>query len=116
MSDFGTTIIAKRNDGNSITDAELNQLSNSLENIISSDENLIDFTGDPYNDEFHFSSNDNSEIWAVLSEYYYGGDEDEDQENYDTIVDEEMDDAKSIAAILEKQFPDYTFTAEVTEW
>lgn len=115
MSDFGTLITAVKKSG-TVSKNELNQLSDKLKSLIQSNEDYINYLGEPYEHDFDGVENSANEAIALLSEYYFGEDDDENDDLYQTIEDEELEDAKSLAEKLAGHFPEFSFEAEVTTW
>ena len=114
MSDFGTMIIATKGK-DTFQQSEVNAVSQKLKEIIKNNDAYINYLGDPYEHDFHLVDG-STEIGVLLSEYYFGDEEDENDDLFSTIEEEELDDAKELAEKLSVAFPNYTFSASVEEW
>jgi hypothetical protein len=115
MSDFGAAISIVRKDGKSFSSSEKQHLEDALKNCITNDD-LVNAIGETYNHELQLVVDVNPTLFIQLSEHYYGGNDEEDQETFDFVEETELGDANHIIASLKNQFTDYNFTASIEEW
>ena len=115
MSDFGATISIVKKDGKSFSSSEKQQIQSELENIIINDE-LVNSLGEIYNHEIIEVYDPEPTLFVQLSEHYYGGSEEEDEEAFDFVKNTEIEDVNHIVALFKKQFPEYDYVARVEEW
>ena len=111
MSDFGTTIKAIKESGDSISSSDASSLSDGLKDLIE-DNDYVDLLEEPFDHEFE--DIDTGEVIVRLSKHYFG---DEDPGVAMEFVEEnELQSAISLADLMKAQFPDYNFEAKVEEW
>lgn len=114
MSDFGSLLTATKVNGTKITQVNITELKTALKVAI--DENDFgDALGKPFSSDFQL---DSSQLMAIvqLSQHYFGGDPDEDNEIYEFVQEVEESDLEDIVDLLTTQFPEYTFEAKIEEW
>lgn len=114
MSDFGTTILAKKEDNSNFSSDDISDLSSKLKSILKDGE-YGGALGDDFNHQFGEIEGSKS-IIVQLSEYYYGNDDDENEESFEFVKDVELDQALELVEMLSMEFPDYRFEANVEEW
>lgn len=116
MSDFGTTISVIKENTGSFENSEIKKLSDKLKEFIY-DEELENVLGEAYNNEFKRVDGENKPTLLVqLSEHFYSGEEDQDEETFEFVKDTELDDAELLISKLKTLFNHYSFEARVEEW
>ncbi len=113
MSDFGTIITATKKDDENFSSREAKKLSKALKKIIKVGE-YSSAMGEDFDSEFNQEENSNS-ILVILSEYYYGSDN-EDEELFEFVKDTELEEANEIAEKLKEDFKDYDFETNTENW
>ncbi|MFT3794152.1 hypothetical protein [Flavobacterium sp.] len=115
MSDFGSLIAATKDNGEDFSQEEITELSSNLKMIL--DGKYSNSLGKDFNHEFDCAyGEDLSELVVLMSEYYYGGNPQDDKELFGFVHADEAKQLVSIAKKLNEAFPEITFTAETTEW
>lgn len=111
MSDFGLLMSVVKKDGGTFSAEELTSIGNAMESIISAEE-YANTLGEPFLHEF--SSSNEPEAVAQLSEYYFG--DEEPEESMEFVEENELDEAKELATKMGERFSEMTFTATLEEW
>ncbi len=110
MSDFGSIIIANKKDGSKFSKNEIQDISIKLEQLVELDK-YSNALGENFNYDFQKEEGSNSAI-CVLSEYYYG----EDEDIFEFVEDTELNEVKEIAKKLILEYPEINFEGKVEEW
>lgn len=111
MSDFGTTITATKDNDESFTTLDVENIYNYLQNLIDSDD-YSTVLQEPFQNEISLDEGDKSLI-CRLSVHYYG---ESNEDIFDFVRNSELEDAEEICNKLNSEFPSIEFTANVEEW
>lgn len=116
MSDFGTTITISKKDKSNFAESEISELEAKMTEYIRENDLTVLASEELYSVNITKTNNPHEELFVVLSEHYYSGDEIEDQESFEFIEENELVDAEEIIERLKVVFPNLDCKSEVTEW
>ena len=111
MSDFGTLLVAKKQNGNKISENEMNSLSDTLKELIEKND-YSDALGESFN--YEFDESDGIEVIVQLSEHYYGNEDPDEMKEF--VKEIELEQAKKIMEKMKTKFSTYNFDVSIEEW
>jgi len=111
MSDFGTLLVAKKQNGNNISENEMNSLSETLKELIEKND-YSDALGESFN--YEFDESDGIEVIVQLSEHYYGNEDPDEMKEF--VKEIEFEQAKKIMEKIKSTFSTYNFDVSIEEW
>ena len=110
MSDFGSMIIATKQDKSNFSNNELIQLSDKLQKIVTV-EDYCDSLGNRFKTKFE-TNDERTEAIAILSEYYFSEDDDE----LAFVKEDETENIEAIIETLKLIFSTFYFEGSIEEW
>ena len=101
MADYGASIILSKKDKTLVTETEIKKVQAELEKIKNSDE-YSDALGSDFLYKIVEINNDNTALHVLLSEYWHG--EGDDEENFEFAKENDEDESQKIAEELRQAF------------
>ncbi|MFK8101106.1 MAG: hypothetical protein AB8G15_01225 [Saprospiraceae bacterium] len=112
MSDFGALMSGTKKRTQTFSSDEIDAISQKLKGILITGDYSTSL-GKKFN--FYFTrGRSTNQIICLLSEYNYG--EGEDDDNFEFVEENELDDVKAMTRALAKEFPTIDFVGSIENW